>query len=67
MAPNTVGSLSGAFSGEIGAQKLRARTAGISQGLAVVSGLIFKTTLPLMRKYLSVGAVCICFMFASYQ
>ncbi|KAH8721814.1 sugar transporter [Ilyonectria robusta] len=43
-----VGSLGGAFSGEVGAQRLRARTAGIAQGLAVIFGLIFNTTVPLM-------------------
>nr|XP_036575076.1 MFS alpha-glucoside [Colletotrichum truncatum]KAF6781586.1 MFS alpha-glucoside [Colletotrichum truncatum] len=43
-----VGSLGGAFSGEVGAQKLRARTAGISQGMSVIFGLIFNTTVPLM-------------------
>ncbi len=37
------GSPGGAFAGEVGAQKLRARTAGLAQGMSVVFGLIFNT------------------------
>lgn len=32
-------------------QKLRARTAGIASGLSVVFGLIFNTSLPILRRH----------------
>lgn len=46
-----LGSLGWAFVGEIATQKLRARTAGLAAGISVIFGLIFNTSVPIMRKY----------------
>ena len=47
---SALGALGWAFVGEIASQKLRARPAGLAAGLSVIFGLIFNTTVPLMRK-----------------
>lgn len=47
---STLGSLGWAFVGEISSQKLRARTAGLAAGMSVIFGLIFNTSVPVMRK-----------------
>lgn len=47
---SALGSLGWAFVGEISSQKLRARTAGLSAGFSVVFGLIFNTSVPIMRE-----------------
>lgn len=47
---SALGSLGWAFVGEIASQKLRARTAGLAAGMSVIFGLIFNTSVPIMRK-----------------
>jgi MFS transporter, SP family, sugar:H+ symporter len=45
-----LGSIGWAFVGEVASQRLRARTAGLAGATSVIFGLIFNTTVPLMRK-----------------
>lgn len=47
---NALGGLGWAFVGEIAAQRLRARTAGLAGAMSVVFGLTFNTSVPAMCK-----------------
>jgi MFS family permease len=45
-----LGALGWTYCGEVSSQKLRARTAGLSAAFAVIFGLTFNTSVPIMRK-----------------
>ncbi|OWZ61036.1 hypothetical protein AYX15_06740 [Cryptococcus neoformans] len=43
-----LGAFGWSFAGEVATQKLRARTSGLGSGIAVIFGLIFNTSVPIM-------------------